>query len=29
MPKGRDEEGLSFPMAWVCHRDRYEGAVGG
>ena len=24
VPKGRDEEGLSFPMAWVRHRDRYE-----
>ena len=23
-PKGRDEERLSFPMAWVKHRDRYE-----
>jgi predicted dithiol-disulfide oxidoreductase (DUF899 family) len=22
-PKGRDEEGLSFPMAWVRHHDRY------
>ena len=24
VPKGRDEEGLSFPMAWVRHHDRYE-----
>jgi predicted dithiol-disulfide oxidoreductase (DUF899 family) len=23
-PLGRHEEGLSFPMAWVRHRDRYE-----
>jgi predicted dithiol-disulfide oxidoreductase (DUF899 family) len=23
-PKGRDEEGLSFPMAWVKHHDKYE-----
>lgn len=23
-PKGRNEAGLSFPMAWVRHRDRYE-----
>lgn len=23
VPKGRDEEGLSFPMAWVRHHDRY------
>jgi len=22
-PKGRDEDGLSFPMAWVRHNDRY------
>jgi predicted dithiol-disulfide oxidoreductase (DUF899 family) len=22
-PKGRDEEGLPFPMAWVRHHDRY------
>jgi predicted dithiol-disulfide oxidoreductase (DUF899 family) len=26
-PKGRDEEGLSYGMAWVRHHDRYEGAV--
>jgi predicted dithiol-disulfide oxidoreductase (DUF899 family) len=25
MPKGRDEDGLEFPMAWVRHHDRYEG----
>jgi predicted dithiol-disulfide oxidoreductase (DUF899 family) len=24
VPKGRDEEGLSFPMAWVRRHDRYE-----
>jgi predicted dithiol-disulfide oxidoreductase (DUF899 family) len=24
VPKGRDEEGLSFSMAWVRHHDRYE-----
>ncbi|MBY0324291.1 MAG: DUF899 domain-containing protein [Reyranella sp.] len=23
-PKGRDEEGLDFTMAWVRHHDRYE-----
>lgn len=23
VPKGRDEEGLPFPMAWVRHHDRY------
>jgi len=26
-PKGRDEEGLAWSMAWVRHHDRYEGAV--
>jgi predicted dithiol-disulfide oxidoreductase (DUF899 family) len=26
-PKGRDEEGLSYGMAWVRHHDRYQGAV--
>jgi predicted dithiol-disulfide oxidoreductase (DUF899 family) len=25
-PKGRDEEGLAFSMAWVRHHDRYENA---
>jgi predicted dithiol-disulfide oxidoreductase (DUF899 family) len=25
-PKGRDEDQLSFPMAWVRHHDRYPGA---
>ena len=25
-PKGRDEEGLPFTMAWVRHHDRYESA---
>jgi predicted dithiol-disulfide oxidoreductase (DUF899 family) len=24
VPKGRDEEGLPFSMAWVRHHDRYE-----
>jgi len=24
VPKGRDEEGLAFTMAWVRHHDRYE-----
>ncbi len=24
VPKGRDEEGLEFTMAWVHHHDRYE-----
>jgi predicted dithiol-disulfide oxidoreductase (DUF899 family) len=27
VPKGRDEAGLAFSMAWVRHHDRYEGAV--
>jgi predicted dithiol-disulfide oxidoreductase (DUF899 family) len=26
-PKGRDEAGLSFSMAWVRHHDRYEESV--
>jgi predicted dithiol-disulfide oxidoreductase (DUF899 family) len=26
-PKGRNEAGLEWPMAWVRHHDRYEGAV--
>jgi len=26
-PKGRDEEGLPWGMAWVRHHDRYEGAA--
>lgn len=25
VPKGRDEERLDFPMAWVRHHDRYQG----
>jgi len=25
-PKGRDEEDLPYPMAWVRHHDRYEAA---
>jgi predicted dithiol-disulfide oxidoreductase (DUF899 family) len=25
-PKGRDEDGLAWSMAWVRHHDRYEGA---
>jgi predicted dithiol-disulfide oxidoreductase (DUF899 family) len=24
VPKGRDEEGLTMPMAWLRHHDRYE-----
>lgn len=24
LPKGRDEDGLDFSMAWLRHRDRYE-----
>jgi len=24
VPKGRDEEGLAFTMAWVRHHDRYD-----
>src|SRR5262249_7499353 len=24
VPKGRNEEGLPFPMAWVRHHDRYD-----
>jgi hypothetical protein len=23
-PKGRDEEGLAFSMAWVRHHDKYN-----
>lgn len=23
-PKGRDEDGMDYPMAWVRHHDRYE-----
>jgi len=26
-PKGRDEEGLPYGMAWVRHHDKYEGAA--
>jgi predicted dithiol-disulfide oxidoreductase (DUF899 family) len=26
-PRGRDEAGLAWSMAWVRHHDRYEGAV--
>jgi predicted dithiol-disulfide oxidoreductase (DUF899 family) len=26
-PKGRDEEGLSYGMAWVRHHDKYDGNV--
>ncbi len=25
VPKGRDEDGLGFSMAWVRHHDKYEG----
>jgi predicted dithiol-disulfide oxidoreductase (DUF899 family) len=24
VPKGRDEAGLSYPMEWLRHHDRYE-----
>ena len=23
VPKGRDEKGLTYPMEWLRHRDRY------
>jgi predicted dithiol-disulfide oxidoreductase (DUF899 family) len=23
-PKGRDEDSLPYPMAWVRHHDKYE-----
>jgi predicted dithiol-disulfide oxidoreductase (DUF899 family) len=26
-PKGRDEDGLAWSMAWVRHHDRYDGAI--
>jgi predicted dithiol-disulfide oxidoreductase (DUF899 family) len=26
-PRGRDEAGLSYGMAWVRHHDKYEGAI--
>lgn len=26
VPKGRDEDGLEFTMAWVRHHDRYDGS---
>jgi predicted dithiol-disulfide oxidoreductase (DUF899 family) len=26
-PRGRDEDGLAFSMAWVRHHDKYEGAI--
>jgi predicted dithiol-disulfide oxidoreductase (DUF899 family) len=29
LPRGRDEEGLPFPMAWVRHHDSYEGQPAG
>jgi predicted dithiol-disulfide oxidoreductase (DUF899 family) len=25
-PRGRDEDALPWPMAWVRHHDRYETA---
>ena len=28
VPKGRDEDGLRFPMAWVRHHDRYTANAG-
>jgi predicted dithiol-disulfide oxidoreductase (DUF899 family) len=24
VPKGRDEDGLKFSMAWVRHHDKYD-----
>ena len=27
VPKGRDEDGLAYGMAWVRHHDKYAGAV--
>jgi len=27
VPKGRDEAGLAYSMAWVRHHDRYDGAA--
>jgi predicted dithiol-disulfide oxidoreductase (DUF899 family) len=27
VPKGRDEDGLPFPMAWVRHHDRYQNGL--
>jgi hypothetical protein len=24
VPKGRDEDGLGFTMAWIRHHDRYS-----
>src|SRR5262249_27147435 len=27
VPKGRDEAGLPWPMAWVRHHDRYDGSA--
>ena len=27
VPKGRDEEGLPWPMAWVRHHDKYEASA--
>ena len=26
-PKGRDEDGLAFTMAWVRHHDKYDGQI--
>jgi predicted dithiol-disulfide oxidoreductase (DUF899 family) len=26
VPKGRDEDGLAFSMAWVRHHDKYDGS---
>ena len=26
-PKGRDEEGLPYGMAWLRHHDRYDGEI--
>ena len=27
VPKGRDEDGLPFSMAWVRHHDRYDTGI--
>ena len=28
VPKGRDEESLAWPMAWLRHHDKYEDSPG-
>ena len=27
VPNGRDEAGLTYPMEWIRHRDRYDDAT--